>query len=296
MFSDCFENLGGRGRHGRLFVAAVGIGRLVEKGVKLIVFPLREGVVLVVVALGAAQRQAHPDLHGRINAVLDGRDAKLLVVGSPFRVGHRVAMKGRRHKLLERRLRQQVAGDLLDGELVERQVAVQGVDHPVAVAPNDAQRIGAVAFAIGIARQIEPDSGPALAVRLVGHKPVDQPLVGIRIRIGQKPFGFGGRRRQAAEVEAQASQQRVAIGLGRRTQFLALEPGQNEIVDRVFRPGTVLDLRPRNRSRFFQRPVPGVIRPLVDPLLEKLNLLGLSGRSRVGRGHALVAVGRRHAP
>ena len=56
-----------------------------------------------------------------------------------------------------------VAGDLLDGELVEGHVAVERVDDPVAVFPDFAAIVLFVAVGIGVARQIQPRAGPALA-------------------------------------------------------------------------------------------------------------------------------------
>ena len=52
--------------------------------------------------------------------------------------------------MILRRTLQEVAGELFDGELVERQVAVEGVDHPVPEPPGDGPRlIGEVAVGVG---------------------------------------------------------------------------------------------------------------------------------------------------
>ncbi len=173
----------GRGDHGRL-VGLIGVCRLVEDRIELVVFLIRERVVLVAVALGAAHRQAHPDLHRGVDAVLDRGHAELLVVGSAFGVGHRVAMKGRGDLLVEGRAWQQVAGDLLDGELVVGKVAVQGVDDPVAIAPDGAERIGAVAGGIGVTCQVQPHPCPPLAEGRVVQEPVDGSLIGTRGLVG----------------------------------------------------------------------------------------------------------------
>ena len=61
----------------------------------------------------------------RVHAIDDGDVAELLVVGAAFVVGQRVAMEGRGDELLVGRVGQQVAGDLLDRELVERLVGVE---------------------------------------------------------------------------------------------------------------------------------------------------------------------------
>ena len=59
---------------------------------------------------------------------------------------------------------QQVAGELLDRELVERHVAVEGVDHPVAPPPHVALAVGLVAVGVGIAGRVEPAGRHPLAV------------------------------------------------------------------------------------------------------------------------------------
>ncbi len=38
--------------------------------------------------------------------------------------------------LLERRVGEEVTGDLLEGELIERHVLVEGVDHPISPRPK----------------------------------------------------------------------------------------------------------------------------------------------------------------
>ena len=110
----------GRRAHARLVVVAVRVGRLVEEREQLEELLLGEGVVFVVVALRAAERRAHPNLHRRVDAVDDGSDAELLVVGPALGVVHRLAVERRRQLLLQGRARQQVSRELLDRELVER--------------------------------------------------------------------------------------------------------------------------------------------------------------------------------
>ena len=86
------------------------------------------------VALGAADGQAEPDGAGGVDPVDDGGDAVFLRIDAPLAVGQGVAVEAGGGLLGERGLGQQVAGELLDGELVERHVAVEGVDDPVAIA------------------------------------------------------------------------------------------------------------------------------------------------------------------
>ncbi len=159
-------------------------------------------------------------------------------------------------------LGQQVAGDLQEGEPVIRQVAVEGVDDPVAIAPDvGPQRVGAVAGRVGVAGQVEPDPGPALAVGGVVEEAVDGPLVGARGLVADEALDLLGRRRQAAQVQAGAAQERVAVGLGRGLQPLLLQPVEDPEVDAVPRPGRVAHLRQGQAIREGSRPSAGRTRP-----------------------------------
>ena len=90
----------------------------------------------MVVALAAADREAEPDGASCVHAIDDRLDAELLQVDAAFLIDHRVAVKSRGNELVRARLRQQITSKLLDRELIERQIAVESVDDPVAVLPD----------------------------------------------------------------------------------------------------------------------------------------------------------------
>ena len=69
---------------------------------------------------------------------------------------------------------QQVAGELLDREPVERQVAVEGADDPVAIGPHLAEVVEVIAVGVGVAGGVEPVAGAVLAPAGRGEQPVDQ--------------------------------------------------------------------------------------------------------------------------
>src|SRR5262249_27756562 len=139
-----------RRRHVHLIVA-------IEERKKLIILALAERVVLVVVALGAADRQAEERPGGGGDAVETRLDAKLLLVGAALAVGQRVAVEARGGLLREGGAGQQIAGELLDGKSVKRQVAVERLDDPLAVAPGEGARpVRFIAVAVGVAGHVEP--------------------------------------------------------------------------------------------------------------------------------------------
>ncbi len=61
----------------------LGLIHVVEEGEKLVILALGDRVVLVVVALGAADRQPEKDRARRVDAIDDRIDAKLLDVDPP---------------------------------------------------------------------------------------------------------------------------------------------------------------------------------------------------------------------
>ena len=133
---------------------------VVQEGEHAVVFVLRQRVVLVGVALGALDGQAEHALADGVHAVEHRLHAELLGIDAAFLVDHRVAQEAGGHHLVLRGVRQQVAGDLLDDELVVGQVAVQGVDDPVAIEPDLPRLVLLVAVGVGVAGGVEPDAAP----------------------------------------------------------------------------------------------------------------------------------------
>ena len=117
------------------------------------------------------------------------------------------------------RRRQQVAGDLVADELGVRQVAVEGGDDPVAVAPGFAEialgrQLDQVA-GVGVADDVEPVPAPALAVPRRGQQAIDD----ARERVGR--VGRRGRRRSPRASAAGRSGRRWPVGsacAGRRAR------------------------------------------------------------------------------
>src|SRR5579885_1445833 len=128
--------LGRRRLHYGLFVSEVvdqaALRNIVKESEHSVKIALREGIVLVVMAAGAAQGHAEPNGCGSLGSIGNVLDAKLFLNDSPLAAGAMVPLEAGSDLLLERSVRQQVSGDLLDGELVERHIAAERVDDPVA--------------------------------------------------------------------------------------------------------------------------------------------------------------------
>ena len=139
---------------------------IVQESGELVVVLLRSRVVLVIVTLAAIEREAKPNGAGGGHAIVESVPAEFERVGSAFLVQHGVTVKAGRDSLVERRPFQQIARELLDRELVERHVIVDGLDDPIAIEPHRAGSIFLVAVGVGIASQVEPFARPAFTVML----------------------------------------------------------------------------------------------------------------------------------
>ena len=208
-----------------------------------------------------------------------------------------IAVEAGGDALIERGIGQQIAGQLLDGEAVERQIAVEGVDHPIAPAPHVARPVGLVAVGVAVARRFHPAEGHALAIARRRQQTIDHLAVGVGRSILKKRVDLRGRGRKAGQVQAHAAQQRRLVGLGGGVKSLAFEPGENEAVDGIAHPLLVANRgiwRPPGRD---ERPEGLPAGPLRDPAANPFDFGGLQrGASGIGRRHADRGVRGSHAP
>ncbi len=89
----------------------------------------------MVVTAGTANRQAQPGLPGGLHAVDDRLNPPLFGDDAPFTVDTMVSVKTCRNNLITRSFWQHVTGKLFNRELIEREVSIKRVDHPVTPGP-----------------------------------------------------------------------------------------------------------------------------------------------------------------
>ncbi len=239
----------------------------------------------MVVAASAANGQPQPYGAGRIDAVHHVFNLVLLGNDAAFRVAAMVAVETGRDSLLQRGVRQQIARQLFDGKAVERQIGVEGVDDPISPPPHIAGAVVLIAARIGVTRSVEPIGSHPLPVAGRVEQAVNQALIGLGRIIAQKGVDFRQRRRKARQVQRQTADERRFVGFWRRAQALGLEPGENEIVDRVARPAGIVNrrrLRPRLGN---QRPVLRPLGAFGDPTPQPLDLLGREFAAGTDRRH-----------
>ena len=96
----------------------VGFVRVIEKRENPVIFFLCERIVFVIVALRALDGDAQNAFADGVHAVEHGFHSELLGVHAAFLVNHGIAQEARGDDLVLRGVRQQIARDLLDDELV----------------------------------------------------------------------------------------------------------------------------------------------------------------------------------
>ena len=137
------------------------LGAAREHAVEGVVVVGGNGVVLVVVATGAGDGQAHRGAGDRIDAVVDDvvRDAE--EASAQGQKAHRRLGA----EILWSRL---IRGELQQEKTVVRQIVVEGLDHPIAVCGRvhpDAMFAGVdVALRVGVAGEVEPAAGLSFTV------------------------------------------------------------------------------------------------------------------------------------
>ena len=271
------------------------VGESLEDRPHRIVFALRQRVEFVVVARGAARGESEPDLRRRVEAV--GRVACLHLVLDRAALGRRemIAVVTRGDELIEPRVGQHVASELLDGELVEGQVAVEGLHDPVAVGPDVADVVEVEAVGVAVAYRIQPEASEMFAEAGGGQQARDGAVVGIGRLVREKRVELWQRGRQPRQIQRQAPQQRRACGGGGEGEAARRELGTDETIHRVgIRPGG--GRRHRRTRHGLVGPVALVNRALFDPALDEFALFpGQRLLVRVGRRHRLVGIRARDA-
>src|SRR5688500_18658445 len=131
-------------------------------------------------ALRASCRQSHPCRGNCICPIYSRLELELTVIYAAFAIRQRVAMKPCSDPIVVRCVRNQVARDLRDRKLVEWHIAIEGVNHPLAIPPG--KRPGPILFvtiAIGVSSSIQPRPSHAFAEMGRSQEPVNHALVGI---------------------------------------------------------------------------------------------------------------------
>ena len=264
---------------------------VVEQRVKLVKLLLRNRVVFVVVTSRTAEGQAEEHRRGGLHAIHHRLDPVLLVDDAALALNGVVAVEAGGHLLIDCRVRQQIAGDLLHGEPVERHVVVERANHPVTPRPHHAATVKAVPVRVGVPRGVEPVERHPFAIARRRQQPVDDILERTRRRVCKEGIDLPRRRRQAGEVERDSAKECLPVRPRRRVQPGPLQLGQDETVNRTAWPGGVFC---RGNCWALGRDEGPVLSPfaaLLNPRAECLDVARGQRPAGVDRRHPLLRIG-----
>ena len=204
-----------------------------EERLQLVVVFLRDRVVLVIVTSGASDGQPEEHRADGIGDVVENLLAALhQVAGVAFiRI---VAIERRGHACVRVVGPQFIAGNLFTDEPVVRLVLVERLNDVVAILPDvRAGFVGLEALALGIAGQIEPVSGPALAVVGRRQQAIHDTIERAGCIVGQKRVHLFERRRQTDQIKRHAADQRRLVRGRRMRQSFAFERRDDKSINGV---------------------------------------------------------------
>ena len=199
-----------------------------EERFQAVKIALGEGIEFVVVTARAIEGLGEPDGGGGLHAIGGVLGKKLFRRYSALLIDHVVAVEARRDALIERRLRQQVPGDLLDGELIETHVRIERPDHPVAPRMQGAVAIHLVAIRVGEAGPIQPVHSQSFAEMRRCQQSIHHAFEGSGRGIIEEGIRFRRSGRQPRQVERDPADERRPIRLGCRGQILRSQSLANE--------------------------------------------------------------------
>ena len=218
----------------------------------------QERIELVIVTLGAAHGAAEPHRAQGPHAIGTVFREVFLRLQPAFRRGAVQAVVGGRHALVERCVRQQIAGDLFTREFVERLVAGERAQDVIAVRPRRNRIVAVETARVRIAHGVEPMHRSLLRVARRRQQPIDRFLIRVGRAVREEGAHVVRRRRHARQIERDAAQQRSGIRLVRRRHPVEAQAMLNEVVDRIFRRRRIGIVRhARTRDRLI-RPMPFV--------------------------------------
>ena len=249
----------------------------------------------MVVAAGAPHGQAHPDRRRGVDPVDHVLQLVLLGNGAALEIDHVVAVESGGQLLTDRRAGEKVARQLLDGELVEGLVPIEGIDDPVPPEPHVPMAVDVVAVGVGIAAGVEPLQGHPLAVVPGGEEPFHHSFIGPGAPVRQEGVYLFRRGGQSGQVQGQSTDQGDGVGFGRRSKPLAFEAGQDESVDGVADPGDAVHLGEGRPARFDEGPMVLGLGAFGDPAPDEVDLILVQLPVESGWRHPRRLVLRRYS-
>ncbi len=182
-----------------------------------------------------------------------------------FEIDHVIAIETACDLLIDARVGQQIAGQLLDDELAVRHVPIECADHPIAPVPHVAMTVDMVAVRVGVTSQIQPLHRHALAIPRRIQQSINLFLIRIARAIRKERVELRGSWRKAREIERQAAKQSGLRRFRRRLQILTFQSRQYKLIDGISHPLLVFHFRQGRGLRRHIGPMHFPLRALIDP-------------------------------
>ena len=267
------------------------VGGAVEEGIHLVIILLRDGIEFVIVARSALPGEAQPVLHRRRRALGCVAKELLGINRSALARGHVAAVVSARDFLYVGAVENEIARELLDGELVKRLITIERADHPVAVKPHLPLIVQMLTVCVAIAREVEPPMRHVFAKSRRRQQARDDLLIRLRRFICEKSGHLLRCRRQPCEIERHTADERGLVCGWGKFQSLLRQPGHDESIDSISDCGLrIADFRQRRFHERLEGPVILVFRALRDPELQCLLLLSRKSFVCLWRRHHFVRI------
>ncbi len=221
---------------------------VVEDAGKRVVIGLRNGIVLVIVAAGAGDSQAHEAAGYGIDAVMPLISAGDFVRAVVVIPGPEAQKAGAGEHLGAVFGIHQVARELSFDEAIVRHIVVEGLDHPIAItigvgvgAITSGERLETAVIVFAEAGDIEPLAAPALAIVGRGEETIDQFGVSVWRNVLFESSDLFRRGGKAGEVEGGPADQVMLAGLANGMEAFLFQPGKDEPINFGASPASVFD-------------------------------------------------------
>ena len=154
----------------------------------------------MIMALATPNRKPQPNGAGRVHPIHNRFNPKLLLIDSTFLIDRSIPMKSCCNFIIKCCTCDQITRKLQGRKTIKRHVRIQCRDNPIAIFPDRARAIDAVAIRIRIACLIQPKSAPAFAILRRIQQAGYNFFIGIGRFIVEVVFDFYGRRRYSSKI------------------------------------------------------------------------------------------------
>ena len=213
----------------------------VEHGAESVVVDVGDGVIAMIVALGAANREPHEGGADDFDCVADSLVSRSgRIIAAPCSIGCHGEEAGGcqefnlfRCEIAGAGACKFIAGELFKKEAIGRLILLKAADDIVTVAP------GIVTFGVGvcgtfgvrISGGVEPVSAPAFSIMGRGEQVIDEVFPGFGRRVIDEGLDLFGSWGESDEIEVGAADERRAVGIGRESESEGLHFLHEQCVD-----------------------------------------------------------------